>query len=215
MGVYTDRQIVARYFRGSLTKPIGAYSDAYVHRLARAAQGQVKAGQPINRQTARGHKIRTVAGLTTAREHPQQYVMREHIRVPIRGAKPATYRGAPAGVIVNREYDGESVGPAWRYLAGLPADVGVQIVALGVLSPEHKAKYPRLGLVPPGPEDDEDDEEPEEDDEPVWRTVYTGTPAGDPDENGAGAADVDELRAALDAVFVPGTVETIIVRWQR
>ena len=197
----TDRQLVARTFRGQLTKPIGDYTDAYVRRLAASIRKARSEGVKPTRQAARGHRQRPAGG---AGEHPAQFVVRDvdgrRQRVSTRGVKPTR-----VGVIVQREY--RSIPAAYRWHASLPGDVATQIVGHGELRPE----YGHDEAI----REDEDGELPQDEQVRVWRSVYTGNARGDEDEAGVTLRSLAELDAALDRVFVPGSVDRLIVRWQR
>lgn len=227
----TDRQLVARVLGRSLTKPARDLSDAYVRRLARGIREARAAGERPSRQTIRGHRPRivTVGGerVAVTTEHPKSYIRRGGERVYVherggelrdrrgKGVRPAPIRrGADdrhvAGHAVLAERTYQSPSAAYRFLRSHPAGTGVQAIAYGVLQPEWIV---RTGSgIPPRPDVDDEDDEPE--DQEGWRPFYTGTADGAPDLNGASAETYAEFTAARDDVFVPGTVETYLIRWQ-
>ena len=218
----SDRQIVAAAFRGKLTKPASAMTDAYVHRLAQAVRAARAAGERPTRQVARGHAPRMVAGRTVTTEHPKEYIRREGKRIygaEIGKATPSPIRGGPDNRHVTgharlSERDFSTLYPAWRWATSHDPATGVQAIGYGELQPEWVKKTG--SGIPPRPDNMPDDDEEPEDDEPekAWRPFYTGNAAGDADENGQVFATYADAKAARDFVFVPGSVESYLIRRQ-
>ena len=217
----SDRQLVARTFRGQLTKPARDLSPAYVARLARGIRDARARGEKPTRQVARGHRPREVAGVKVTTEHPKEYVRREGRR--LYGAEVAKARQAPvrrsptdrhvAGHAIISARDFTTLYPAWRWARSFDPSTGVQALGFGILQDEW---VKRTGSgIPPGAERDPDDDDEQDDEQrPVWRPFYTGNAAGDADENGATFTSYADAKAARDTVFVPGTVEAYIMRRQ-
>lgn len=215
----TDRQIVAAAFRGRVDKPVRTMTDAYVHRLAREVRRARAEGRRPERQAARGHRPRMVGGEPVTTEHPKAYVRRHGKRLygaEAAGAKPAPIRRgredrtvAGHATLVNRDF--ATLYPAWRWATRRDPATGVQAIGYGELQPDWIERTKSGTPVEPDPEDE--DEEP---DEPAlaWRPFYTGNAAGDEDENGARFATYADAKAARDFVFVPGSVEVIVIRVQ-
>lgn len=205
-----ERRLVARTFRGQLTKPVDAYSEAYIRRLARAIERDRAAGRKPERQRARGHAKREIGGKLISTEHPRGRVRRGGELVPWSPAvKPTPIRKgaddrhvAGHGVIVQRDF--RSRYAAWRWARRLEPGTGVQIIARGELAPE----YGQSGV-------DVTPDEIEETPDLTYRAIYTGDSEGDVDENGASAAEYEDLVSAEARVFVPGSTREWIVRWQR
>lgn len=203
----TDRQIVAAAFRGQFTKPVRDLSDAYVRRLAREVREARAEGRRPDRQAGRGHRPRVISGQRVTTEHPKAYVRRAGGIVRPGDATPAPIRVSAAdrhvaghGVLVNRDF--RSGYAAWRFLRSLGDDAPVQGIARGLLVPE----YADIDVV--------EDEETGVEGVRRWRVFYTGTGAGTPDENGATVTTYADWRATLDRVFIPGTCDRFVVRWQ-
>lgn len=204
-----ERRLVARTFRGQLTKPVDAYSEAYIRRLARSIERDRAAGRKPERQRARGHAKREIGGKLISTEHPRGRVRRGGELVPWSPAvKPTPIRKgaddrhvAGHGVIVQRDF--RSRYAAWRWARRLPPGTGVQVIAHGELAPEYGDTLETEG--------DADDAGASK----VWRAIYTGDSDGDADENGASAVEYEDLVSAEARVFVRGTTDAWIVRWQR
>ena len=210
----SERQIVAAAFRGKLDKPARDMTPAYVHRLAREVREARAEGRRPDRQAGRGHRPREIGGVRVTTEHPKSYVRRHGAYVAPGQATPSPIRGGPAdrhviGHAKLSERDFRTLYPAWRWATGHEPTDGIQAIGHGELQPEwvERTGSPVLKALR---EDGEEDDEPQL----AWRPFYTGNAAGDPDENGQEFATYDDARAARDFVFVPGTVETYLIRRQ-
>jgi len=235
----TDRQLVAAAFRGKLQKPARSLSDAYVARLAREVRAARAEGRTPQRQAGRGHTPRTLPnGQRITTEHPRARVRRGGELVPYSpDIEPTALRRSSTdrhvaghGVLLQRDF--RQGYAAYRWMTSLPADVGVQVIAHGELLPD----YPPLASeedddaeLRRSEQEERDAETAEFDDDgnpiageapppPVvreWRVVYTGNAAGEEDANGVSIDGYDGFRAAVEAMFVPGSVDTWVIRWQR
>lgn len=186
-------------------RPPSEWTDAYTLRLANAWQRQTAQGQPLTRQVARGHRPRVLpGGEIVSTEHPRQFVMRQGRPVSTRGVAPTRL-----GVIVQREYRDPAALFRWM-TTKLPSGTALQIVAHGELKPE----YAELDEDAEPEPDDEDVDEAGDGIVRVWRTIYTGDTAGTIDENGVTVTSLDELWDAAERVFIRGTIDRWIIRWQ-
>lgn len=174
-------------------KPPSSWTDAYTVRLANAWQASARAGQPLTRQAARGHRATP--------EHPRQFVIRRSSGrtevIPSHGIeRPAE------GQLQQREYRDPASLLRWIHRR-IPGGAFVQVTARGELKPDYTDQATL------------DDGELDANGQPVkhWRAIYTGIPGGEPDENGQSMETLADLRAAERRVFVAGSVDLYVVRW--
>jgi hypothetical protein len=166
------------------------YTDAYAVRVANAVAG----GK--GRQAGRGHG--------STREHPRQFTF-----VYAAGAARRVGSGRfVEGQRQFREYRDPSALFAWMKNR-LPGGIPVRISARGVVRETYTALTyaggrARFAVPQPGDDDVRELE---------WRSIYTGDQSGSRDLNDVEIATIGDLWAAVNRVFVPGTVDLFQLNW--
>ena len=182
-------------------KPPAQYTDAYAVRLANAQA----AGKP-GRQAGRGH--------AQTREHPRQYIYRYE------GGKG---RRVGSGSFVEgqrqfREYRNPAALLRWMF-ERLPRGIPARISAYGIVRETYTAltlSAPRGHARGAGPmtEDQRAAMQAEIDEDLYeWRSIYTGDSTGSIDLNDVEIRNLADLWAAVNRVFVPGTVDRFQLNW--
>jgi hypothetical protein len=184
-------------------KPPAQYTDAYAVRLANA---QVR-GQ--GRQAGRGH--------AATREHPRQFTIDY---VGGKGIRRPSGRIEPDGSRQFRLYQNPAALLAWMH-DRLPAGTYTRVAALGIV----RETYTALTLTAvdrtiarsePGERAGMTDAQRLEAEAALlreWRSIYTGDSSGAMDLNDVTMVDLADLWAAVNRVFVPGTVKSFQLNW--